>query len=110
MAEPVIHQFSMPLEFRVMPAPRIHYVTLRATTRFNALLPDGTLSAERMLTEDELAVILDLGDQNSRQTSTWISGPPEPSFWTGLKMKGKHQREIRTFRCVRCGFLESYAW
>ena len=58
----------------------------------------------------EEGFILDLGDQNSRQTSTWISGPPEPSFWTGLKMKGKHRREIRTFRCVRCGFLESYAW
>ncbi len=27
-----------------------------------------------------------------------------------LETKGKRQRQIRTFRCVHCGFLESYAW
>jgi hypothetical protein len=58
----------------------------------------------------EEGFILDLGDFNSEQPSTWISGPPEPSFWAGLKTKGKHKHEIHTFRCIRCGFLESYAW
>ncbi|MCX6902719.1 MAG: hypothetical protein NTW03_04435 [Verrucomicrobia bacterium] len=53
---------------------------------------------------------LDLGDSNTAQAAAWVSGPPEPSFWMGLKIKGKHRRQIRTFRCIRCGFLESYAW
>jgi hypothetical protein len=58
----------------------------------------------------EEGFILDLGDYNSQQPSNWISGPPERSFWQGTKTKGKRQRQIRTFRCIQCGFLESYAW
>ena len=53
---------------------------------------------------------LDLGHGNTRQVAQWVSGPPERSIWMGLKTKGKRQREIHTFRCVNCGFLESYAW
>jgi hypothetical protein len=41
--------------------------------------------------------------------STWISDPPEKSFWTGLRIQGHRQIPVRTFRCGRCGFLESYA-
>lgn len=39
----------------------------------------------------------------------WIAGAPEKSFWTGLKLRGRDQFEIVTYRCDRCGFLESYA-
>jgi hypothetical protein len=31
------------------------------------------------------------------------------SYWTGTKIRGKEQLEIHTFRCPKCGFLESYA-
>jgi hypothetical protein len=39
----------------------------------------------------------------------WIAGAPERSMWTGLKLRGKEQLEIATYRCRRCGYLESYA-
>ena len=41
--------------------------------------------------------------------SKWIAGAPVKSFWTGLKLRGPDQYQITTFRCGRCGFLESYA-
>ena len=41
--------------------------------------------------------------------STWVQGRPEPSFWTGLKLKGRTQRHVITLRCSLCGYLESYA-
>lgn len=39
----------------------------------------------------------------------WVGGAPEPSIWTGTKLRGKERRPIVTYRCERCGFLESYA-
>ena len=39
----------------------------------------------------------------------WISGPPERSFWAGVKTVGKMQFPVQSFRCKQCGFLESYA-
>ena len=39
----------------------------------------------------------------------WVSGPPERSFWTGVKLRGKRILNVRTFRCTSCGLLESYA-
>jgi predicted nucleic-acid-binding Zn-ribbon protein len=41
--------------------------------------------------------------------SQWVEGAPEKSFWTGLKTRGKDQVVVSTFRCVNCGYLESYA-
>ena len=41
--------------------------------------------------------------------SKWVEGPPEKSFWTGTKTKGKEQVQVRTYRCSSCGYLESYA-
>ena len=40
--------------------------------------------------------------------SSWIEGRPEKNFW-GIKIRGKISKEIATWRCGRCGFLESYA-
>jgi len=76
----------------------------------NLLTMDEPLKCAKCQSPMEPGFILDLAEQNIRQSSKWISGPPEPSFWTGLKMKGKRKRQINTFRCIRCGFLESYAW
>jgi hypothetical protein len=45
----------------------------------------------------------------SAYASKWVEGPPEKSFWTGTKIRGKKQVEIATFRCSKCGYLESYA-
>jgi len=52
--------------------------------------------------------VLDVKDGGSRAVSTWVEGAPEKR-WYGLKVSGKPQHEIETWRCSRCGFLESYA-
>jgi hypothetical protein len=39
----------------------------------------------------------------------WVEGEPERSIWTGLKLRRKEQLAVRTYRCQRCGYLESYA-
>ncbi|TMJ17211.1 MAG: hypothetical protein E6G94_02130 [Alphaproteobacteria bacterium] len=31
------------------------------------------------------------------------------SFWTGISLGGRARSQIATWRCGRCGFLESYA-
>ena len=30
-------------------------------------------------------------------------------MWTGLKLRGKAKQDVVTYRCKRCGYLESYA-
>lgn len=47
--------------------------------------------------------------QHQVRTPVWIEGPPEKSFWSGLRTKGKRQHPVMTYRCTRCGFLEQYA-
>lgn len=44
-----------------------------------------------------------------RTVTKWIAGEPERSMWTGLKTRGKERRDVTTYRCRRCGYLESYA-
>ena len=39
----------------------------------------------------------------------WREGEPRKSIWTGLKLGGSTPLEITTWRCRRCGYLESYA-
>jgi hypothetical protein len=39
----------------------------------------------------------------------WLEGHPEPSIWTGVKLKGKECRPVDTYRCPKCGLLRSYA-
>jgi len=41
--------------------------------------------------------------------STWVEGPPERSFWTGVKVPKEKCLPTATFRCATCGYLESYA-
>jgi len=39
----------------------------------------------------------------------WREGEPVKSMWVGLKLGGTTPLEITTWRCRRCGYLESYA-
>ena len=45
----------------------------------------------------------------ARLVSKWVEGKPEVSFFMGAKVDGRAQIPIQSFRCVVCGFLESYA-
>jgi hypothetical protein len=46
-------------------------------------------------------------DQNLQ--AAWIEGTPRRSIWTGLEVPRSIQHPITTYRCTRCGYLESYA-
>lgn len=45
----------------------------------------------------------------TRAVPKWVAGEPQKSIWTGLKLRGKDKRDVTTYRCKRCGYLESYA-
>ncbi len=54
--------------------------------------------------------ILDSGHGNMKRLPTWIAGKPDKSFWAGgLKTNDKKQFDVKDFRCIQCGFIESYA-
>ncbi|MDO8729942.1 MAG: PF20097 family protein [Candidatus Omnitrophota bacterium] len=57
----------------------------------------------------EEGFILDQG-HSTRHAARWIADKPETGFlWTGVKISGKAQHTIQTLRCIKCGFIESYA-
>lgn len=39
----------------------------------------------------------------------WAEGAPDYRFAFFLKMRGRRKLPIRSFRCTKCGYLESYA-
>jgi hypothetical protein len=45
---------------------------------------------------------------HSTKVEMWFEGAPQKK-WYGLKTRGVRYHEIETWRCGRCGYLESYA-
>ena len=39
----------------------------------------------------------------------WVAGEPQKTWWMGLRLGRSEQVEVATYRCRRCGYLESYA-
>jgi hypothetical protein len=46
---------------------------------------------------------------NGFLVSSWHPEKPQDSFWYATKVDRKKLRAIETFRCEKCGYLESYA-
>jgi hypothetical protein len=44
-----------------------------------------------------------------RMAVRWIAGKPESSIFGDIKASGREHRCIETYRCIGCGYLESYA-
>ena len=57
----------------------------------------------------EPGFVADKGDYSVPDTQKWVEGAPERSFWSGLKLKDRQVLPVSTYRCERCGWLESYA-
>ncbi len=57
----------------------------------------------------EPGFVVDKGHHDSKDTQKWVEGTPERSFWKGLKIKDRETHAVTSFRCTRCGYLESYA-
>ena len=45
----------------------------------------------------------------ARMQSLWAEGKPQRSIWTGIKIAKDSQHPVSTYRCEKCGYLESYA-
>ena len=41
--------------------------------------------------------------------SSWVEGEPVQSLFSGTKVHDRAKFRVRSFRCVSCGYLESYA-
>jgi len=58
----------------------------------------------------EPGFVIDKGERGgSVSAPEWAEGTPEPSFWMGLKLRGRERHPVTTYRCTTCGYLESYA-
>jgi hypothetical protein len=57
----------------------------------------------------ETGFILDKVDDSRLKTPEWLEGNPEHASWIGLNTNGRNRLNIITYRCERCGLLESYA-
>jgi DNA gyrase inhibitor GyrI len=53
--------------------------------------------------------VLDLAHANAKVQQKWVKGEPVKSFWFGIKTSDRESFHVRTYRCDRCGYLESYA-
>lgn len=57
----------------------------------------------------EEGFLLDQEHHPHPQPTQWASGTTEISFFSGAKTAGKNRIPIRSYRCLKCGLLESYA-
>lgn len=56
----------------------------------------------------EVGYLLDV-THGGRVATQWVQGAPETSVWTGVKIRGRENYEVATYRCGGCGALRSYA-
>jgi len=57
----------------------------------------------------EEGFVADQRTQAAAMQQVWYAGEPTLWFWGALKLRGRDSRKVSTYRCRRCGFLESYA-
>ena len=56
----------------------------------------------------EQGFLLEQRDGNMKDSTEWVEGAPQKK-WYGLAVRGKRKLVIESWRCGRCGYLESYA-
>jgi len=72
-------------------------------------MDERRLDCPRCRGEMRQGYTMDRADYNMPSVASWVAGAPEKSVWTGLKTKGRDVLPVTTYRCERCGYLESYA-
>ena len=87
---------------------RIRAIELLALATKGKTMPNE-LKCLKCTADMKRGYVLEYGDGNVGSASKWIAGPPEKSFLFGVNVKDREQYPIESFRCVRCGYLESYA-
>ena len=56
----------------------------------------------------ELGTIIDMG-YGSVSMARWHPGEAKKAWHGSIKLDKKALRDVETYRCQKCGFLESYA-
>lgn len=67
----------------------------------------GTLKCLRCHADMETGFVADRWEYGFTE-QRWSPGKPTKG-WAGIKMKKKPLIPVRTLRCPKCGYLESYA-
>ena len=57
----------------------------------------------------EAGFLLGYRPSDYHQPTHWVDGVPVKSIWSGISVKKRRILPLTTYRCVSCGFLESYA-
>ena len=58
----------------------------------------------------EFGLVVDAQGDAAERSAQWVRGRPETSAWLHrFKSTGNDRMEIKTLRCVHCGYLEMYA-
>ena len=57
----------------------------------------------------EAGFVMDRFDDGRRSLQHWMAGLPEYGFLGGLKTRQRQHLDVFTYRCTKCGLLESYA-
>jgi len=69
----------------------------------------ASLACLRCTVPMELGFVPDRTNTTMASIQTWVAGAPERSTWTGIKLKGRQLIPVMTYRCPRCGYIESRA-
>jgi hypothetical protein len=78
-------------------------------------MAESKLSCLRCQGVMETGFTVDTSTNGGRLVGSWMAGEPEYSTFFGkvlpvlAKMKGRAAIHTVTYRCTRCGYLESYA-
>ena len=72
-------------------------------------MASGSMTCPRCGGSMEQGFVADKAHYNMAEVQTWVDGAPERSFWSGLRLKDHKVLPVKTFRCEKCGYLESYA-
>jgi ribosomal protein L37E len=72
-------------------------------------MSENELKCPRCGGDMDLGLVVDRGDYSIPEVANWVEGMPERSLWSGLKTKGRETYPVRSYRCEKCGYLESYA-
>jgi len=57
----------------------------------------------------EQGFLFDRSMEEYGKATDWVEGAPETSFFFGTKTAGRERHRLISWRCPRCGYLESYA-
>jgi hypothetical protein len=71
-------------------------------------MTDNRIECCKCQTPMQPGYLMEKGHGNKHSITTWARGQPQKSFWMGLKSP-QEKLETRTYRCPRCGYLETYA-